>query len=173
MTDIKFITQTKSLIDNLKSVCANYGLGNDGNEFKIITQVFLYKFINDKFAYEAKKVNKTLDEAENFQEAFASLNDNETSFLFARIGNNAPKLKAEHSISYLYNRSNEGDFANTFDDTLAAISAENAAIYSVKSSSGAKDIMFDRLSQFIADPSQRDAFCKALISKLVEFSHHF
>ena len=85
MTDIKFITQTKSLIDNLKSVCANYGLGNDGNEFKIITQIFLYKFINDKFAYEAKKVNKTLNEAENFQEAFAGLSDNETSFLFARI----------------------------------------------------------------------------------------
>ena len=32
-----------------KGVCANYGLGNDGNEFKIITQVFLYKFMNDKF----------------------------------------------------------------------------------------------------------------------------
>jgi len=29
-------------------------LGNDGNEFKIITQVFLYKFTNDKFAYEVK-----------------------------------------------------------------------------------------------------------------------
>ena len=47
--DIHFITKTKALIDNLKSVCANYGLGNDGNEFKIITQVFLYKFLNDKF----------------------------------------------------------------------------------------------------------------------------
>jgi len=45
MTDTaKFETQTKALIDDLKSVCANYGLGNDGNEFKIITQVFLYKF---------------------------------------------------------------------------------------------------------------------------------
>lgn len=55
MTDITFITQTKNLIDNLKSVCTNYGLGNDGNEFKIITQVFLYKFMNDKFQYEAKK----------------------------------------------------------------------------------------------------------------------
>lgn len=43
--DINFMTKTKALIDNLKSVCANYGLGNDGNEFKIITQVFLYKFL--------------------------------------------------------------------------------------------------------------------------------
>ena len=46
---LQFEKQTKTLIDDLKSVCANYGLGNDGNEFKIITQVFLYKFLNDKF----------------------------------------------------------------------------------------------------------------------------
>lgn len=36
-----FDTQAKRLIDDLKSACANYGLGNDGNEFKIITQIFL------------------------------------------------------------------------------------------------------------------------------------
>jgi len=42
-----FKVQTKALIDGLKGVCATYGLGNDGNEFKIITQVFLYKFMND------------------------------------------------------------------------------------------------------------------------------
>lgn len=36
--DISFTTKTKQLIDSLKSVCANYGLGNDGNEFKIISQ---------------------------------------------------------------------------------------------------------------------------------------
>ena len=29
----KFKSQTMTLIDDLKSVCANYGLGNDGNEF--------------------------------------------------------------------------------------------------------------------------------------------
>ena len=49
------LRKTKELIDDLKSVCANYGLGNDGNEFKIITQVFLYKFLNDKFIHEIKE----------------------------------------------------------------------------------------------------------------------
>jgi hypothetical protein len=33
-----FQKQAITLIDDLKGVCANYGLGNDGNEFKIITQ---------------------------------------------------------------------------------------------------------------------------------------
>ena len=40
--------QTLAMIDSLKTICANYGLGNDGNEFKIISQVFLYKYLNDK-----------------------------------------------------------------------------------------------------------------------------
>ena len=45
--DIK--QETIRLIDDLKATCQSYGLGNDGNEYKIITQVFLYKFLNDKF----------------------------------------------------------------------------------------------------------------------------
>ena len=49
--------KTVALIDALKSTCQTYGMGNDGNEYKIITQVFLYKFLNDKFGYEVKKIN--------------------------------------------------------------------------------------------------------------------
>ncbi|MEQ6474694.1 hypothetical protein [Comamonas sp. wu1-DMT] len=55
MVTQQFEQRTRELIDSLKAICAAYGLGNDGNEFKIITQVFLYKFLNDKFAFEAKK----------------------------------------------------------------------------------------------------------------------
>jgi type I restriction enzyme M protein len=35
MTEIQFITQTKTLIDGLKSVCANYGLGNDASDARV------------------------------------------------------------------------------------------------------------------------------------------
>jgi type I restriction enzyme M protein len=66
-TTLQFEKQTKALIDDLKSVCANYGLGNDGNEFKIITQVFLYKFLNDKFVHEIKRLEPTLAKAENWE----------------------------------------------------------------------------------------------------------
>ena len=45
--DIK--EKTFKLIDSLRSTCTAYGISNDGNEYKIITQVFLYKFLNDKF----------------------------------------------------------------------------------------------------------------------------
>jgi type I restriction enzyme M protein len=167
---INFIAQTKSLIDNLKAVCANYGLGNDGNEFKIITQVFLYKFMNDKFRYEAKKHNPKLAKAENFQKAVESLSGDEYKFLLKRIGPSIPKLYPNEMVSNLYNKQNENDFAVLFDSTLRSISVNNTEIFSVKSASGAKDKMFDDLSQFISDASQRDAFCKALVNKLFEFS---
>ena len=60
MTTKEFELKVKELIDDLKGVCANYGLGNDGNEFKIITQVFLYKFLNDKFAHEVKQLEPSV-----------------------------------------------------------------------------------------------------------------
>jgi len=168
--DLAFISKTKALIDNLKSVCANYGLGNDGNEFKIITQVFLYKFLNDKFRFEVKKVEPTLKDVENFSEALAAMDEEEYQFLLASLDPNIPRLYPYQLNTYLHDRQFEADFAKTFDDTLRQISIENADVFSVKSSSGAKDLLFDELSQFISDASQRDAFCRALVNKMFEFS---
>lgn len=156
--DINYTTKTKQLIDNLKSVCANYGLGNDGNEFKIISQVFLYKFLSDKYNYEIKKLRREYGD------------DYDLDLLLDLMDENVPKFQEHQQIEYLYNIQNTGDFAKTFDDTLRQISIENADVFSVKSYSGAKDKMFDELSQFITDPSQRDDFCRALINKLFEFS---
>lgn len=168
--DINFMTKTKALIDNLKSVCANYGLGNDGNEFKIITQIFLYKFLNDKFRYAVKQEKPELDKAENFSKALLDLSEDEYQFLIASLDPNIPRLQPEHLISYLFSKQNDSDFAKTFDDTLRQISIENAEVFSVKSFSGAKDTLFDELTQYISDSSQRDAFAKALTNKLFEFS---
>ena len=67
MVTADFQKEAKDLIDKLKNICANYGLGNDGNEFKIITQVFLYKFLNDKFAYVVKQIDKKLSNAYNWE----------------------------------------------------------------------------------------------------------
>lgn len=156
--DINYTTKTKELIDGLKSVCANYGLGNDGNEFKIISQVFLYKFLNDKFRYEVKKKKKELGE------------DTDPDLLMDLLDENVPRLHPHQQLEYLHNIQNSDDFAKIFDDTLRDISVENADVFSIKSFSGAKDKLFDELSQFITDASQRDAFCRALINKLFEFS---
>lgn len=168
--DITYTIKTKQLIDNLKSVCANYGLGNDGNEFKIITQVFLYKFLNDKFRYEVKKIKPELGTNNEFNKALSNLKKKDFELLMDLLDENVPRLKHHQLISYLHNIQNEGDFAKTFDDTLRDISIENAEIFSIKSSSGAKDLLFDELSEFISDRSERDSFCRAIINKLFEFS---
>lgn len=84
-TTIEFEAKVKTLIDELKSVCANYGLGNDGNEFKIITQVFLYKFLNDKFVHESKKVNDKLAKANDWAEAFEKFTPEEEEMLVMRL----------------------------------------------------------------------------------------
>jgi len=171
MTEIEFIAKTKSLIDDLKSVCANYGLGNAAGEFDIITQVFLYKYLNDKFIYEAKKIDKDLAKAEDFQKAYEMMPEEKKKFLRARIGNKSAKLEPEQLITYLFNNSNKANFAETyFDGTLLNINAENVNLYSVKSTTGVKDKMFDNISHFIRDTSQRDTFCRALINKLVNVS---
>src|SRR5690606_13785369 len=168
--DITYTTKTKQLINSLKSVCANYGLGNDGNEFKIITQVFLYKFLNDKFRFEIKKLKPELANDNEFYKNLLVIPDEEYSLLMDLLDENVPRLKPHQLISHLYNSQNSDDFAKTFDDTLRDISIENADVFSIKAFSGSKDKLFDELSNYITDSSQRDDFCKALINKLFEFS---
>jgi len=165
-----FTAKTKELIDNLKGVCASYGLGNDGNEFKIITQVFLYKFMNDKFGFEVKELEPKLKVAANWEQEIAAYSDKQYELLLMRIDADSAKLKREHFISSLHNRQNKEEFAKLFDDTLRDIAIFNNDIFSVKTGTGAKITLFDELSNFITDSSQRDNFCRAIINQLVNFS---
>lgn len=170
MTTQDFAAQTKVLIDGLKRVCADYGLGNDGNEFKIITQVFLYKFLNDKFAYQVKQVDSKLAKADNWERTIGAYNAKDYDMLLLKLGAKTAKLDREHFLSSLASKQNNEEFAKLFDDTLREIAIKNNDIFSVKTSSGVKVKLFDELSQFIHDPSKRDDFCRALVNQLVDFS---
>jgi len=161
--------QTLAMIDSLKTICANYGLGNDGNEFKIISQVFLYKYLNDKYAYTVKQLDERLANNPQWEKALADMREDEREMLNMMVVDTA-KLEPHHFISYLYARQNDDDFAKLFDDTLIDIAVKNADIYSVQTNSGAKVVLFDRLSQFITDEGKRDDFCRAIINKLGDFS---
>jgi type I restriction enzyme M protein len=167
---MNYTEQTKQLIDALKGICTSNGLGNDGNEFKIITQVFLYKYLNDKFIYEIKQSDENLAAAKSIEKALAEYSDNDYEMLLLALHPSAAKLKREHFISSLAARQNEGDFHKLFDDTLRDIACFNEDVFSVKTDSGTKIVLFDELSQFIADSSKRDNFCRAVIDKLTTFS---
>ena len=165
-----FQEQTRTLIDDLKAICANYGLGNDGNEFKIITQAFLYKFLNDQFASAVKKTDPHIAKTNKWEEVLTAMDREQYQMLLLSLPAGVAHLKPVHFIGYLFNNQNQKDFAITFDDTLIDIASSNTDVFSIKTEGGAKVVLFDRVSNFIADESKKDDFCRAIINKLVAFS---
>jgi len=162
--------KTKELIDGLKTVCSNYGLANTGYEYKIITEVFLYKFLNDKFLHEARNANKKLKDSKNIEADIQNMKDNDYEYMLEKIGERSAKLKKTHFISYLFNKQNETDFSKTFDETLTEIAATNIRIFSVSTIGGERIPLFEELSENIREKNERSPFCKAIINKLVAFS---
>jgi type I restriction enzyme M protein len=167
-TTIEFERQTKALIDGLKSVCANYGLGNDGNEFKIITQVFLYKFLNDKFIYEIKKLDPSIATADHWDEKLRSLSADDYELLLLQLSESTARIQPSQFISSIYQRQSDPKFAEIFDNTLLDIAKENSDIFSVMTAEGEKIVLFENISKYVTD--KRDEFCKAIVNKLVNFS---
>lgn len=169
MVEQDFQSKTKQLIDDLKSTCARNGLGNDASEFKIITQVFLYKLLNDKFTYETKQIEPKLASSDNWEQAFIALSDDEREMLTMQLPADAAELKQEHFISTLFAKQNEADFAKLFDDTLRDISMLNSDTFSVMTDSGEKVALFESISEYVT-VSKRDDFCRAIINSIAEFS---
>lgn len=171
MLNENFTENTKRLIDDLKGVCNAYGLGNDGNEYKIIIQAFLYKFLNDKFGYTAKSIDKRLQQAgKDWTEVLKSYSDNDYELLLMGLGGNCARFKRIHFIPYLFGRQAEPEFSKLFDDTLQDIANDNSETFAVQTEGGAKVTLFERISNYVTDSDKRDAFCRAIINKLVEFS---
>lgn len=132
--------KTKELIDGLKNVCANYGLGNDGNEYKIIVQMFQYKLMNDKFIRDIKAIDPALGNAENLYEQLAAYPPDKYEKLMMQIGANTAVLKPEHLLTALYKKQDTPNFHTIMDDTLRDIAAQNSSIFSVQTAGGSIQI---------------------------------
>ena len=124
--------KTIALIDALKSTCQTYGMGNDGNEYKIITQVFLYKFINDKFGYAVKQINSKLAEAERWEIAYAEMSEDDRLDILDELSPDIPRLYPHHLIANLWNQQAKGDFDLIFDSTMTDIADVNMDIFLLK-----------------------------------------
>jgi len=169
MVELEFREKTKALIDSLKSICATNGLGNSTGEFEIITQVFLYKFLNDKFAYEAKKIDEKIASSAKWEETLIEMSEEDLEMLQIQMGGDTARLKPHHFISHLFNQQDKPGFAQLFDDTLMDIAISNNDVFAVMTDTGEKVQLFTRISENVT-VSKRDAFCKAIINKLIEFS---
>lgn len=172
MSDIK--EKTLRLIDGLKATCQSYGMGNDGNEYKIITQVFLYKFLNDKFGYELKnaksEIAKKLTGDVKWETAYENLSDYERMLIQSAISPDVPMLEPYHLIANLWNQQGKGDFDTIFDSTMTDIAEQNADIFSTQTTANTKIPLFEALTPFVTDSAQRAPFARALVDKLVNFS---
>ena len=167
--------KTIQLIDELKATCATYGMGNDGNEYKIITQVFLYKFLNDKFGYELKRAKSDIARqkivpASQWEEAYAALSEEERLLLQASLPPEVPLLQPYHLIAHLWNQQSKGDFDTIFDNTMTDIAEKNADIFSTQTTDNTKIPLFETLTNFVTDTAHRADFARALVDKLVNFS---
>ena len=142
------------MIDELKAMSTNLGLSNTGDEYKIISELFTYKFLNDKllFDYENRK-----DNSESFDE-FVEWSDDET-----------PKMKQEHLINNLFQRQSEENFHETFDNAFEEVNEMNKEIYNIETSSGKKKPLFEKLSVYIRDEAKELELAKRAINILAKY----
>ncbi len=172
--------RTKRMIDDLKTICANFGLGGSPGEYKIITQVFLYKYLSDKFIYEAQKAEPSLVGVDNVEGALVAMPDEQYEMLMMMLGGNTARLKKTHYISYLFNHQSDDTirkadgspypFHELFDDTLVDIANYNLDIFSVQTGGEEKIKLFEPISQYVIESAKKPLFCRAIINKLVEFN---
>lgn len=157
------------MIDGLKAVCANAGLANDSSEYKIITEAFLYKFLNDKFLHELRKLD-AFDGVEDVESAYGQMDGDDREMALVDLPAGTAVIRPEHLIPALFNQKNKEGFAGMFDGALLGIADDNVDVFSVRTGEGQPIRLFGGVSRFIVEEGKRDSFCAQLITKLAAFS---
>lgn len=159
MTDIFTLeNRIKDIINDLKGLCQTNGLSNQASEEVIITSVFLYKFLNDKFMANLKDFAEEIDmPVEDILK-----NENDELDAFYDTYNQDVAFKYEDTIEALINRVGEDDFYKLFDDALERISnyEENEA-FNIETSDGTKKALFTRITENV-ESSKRNNFAKSV-----------
>ncbi len=158
---------TFKLIDDLKVICTSFGLGNDGNEYKIITQCFLYKFLCDKFEFffEQEFPNKTIQDYKDLTE------EEKKDFFVTLDDKKIPKLAYDELLNHLFEKHfNDNDLHLKLDAIFNNISSNNAELFDTLSTDKTTIALFESISQHINEESKRANFTKVLLDKLKNFN---
>ncbi len=155
-------SKIKQIIDELKGICHSYGLANQASEEKIITTIFLYKFLNDKFMHNleafAEEIGETVDEIlknENDElDAFYDANSGEVSF------------EPEDTIQYLVNHVEQADFYQQLDNAFEHISnsARNLR-FEIETAEGGHKPLLEPVSDAVESTSKNN-FAKAIFGAI-------
>lgn len=162
--------QTYALIDDLKKTTTENGLAGSGNEYVVIVEIFLYKFLNDKFIYEAKKENPELANVEDFFAALDVMSEDDYEEMCDSMLDTII-LKKEHLIPFLAKRQNEDKFAELFDSTLESIASENSDIFYILNEDETRVSIMKPISDVVSGgTNKKNAFCRSLIGDVASFS---
>lgn len=176
-----YTIKIKQLINNLKATCSSYGLGNGGDEYKVMVQSFLYKFLNDKFLHNVTSHQPELTTTQDITNYLADLSQNNGKYddFMDKLGGDNIYMRPEHLLSSLYNHQADPEFAKLFDDTLNSIATANSEVFSVRTDQGNPIPLFDRnlVERIIADSGKRDPFARSIINILatekIDFTNAF
>ena len=162
-------TKIHEMVDDLQGLCSTVGLSNTANEEVVVTSVFLYKFLNDKFMYKLGKfsdeieysVKSILENEDDMLDAFYSYNSKDVAFAY------------EDTIQYLVNHIEQKDFYLQFDAALERISknAKNDA-FAVETADGEKTPLFTPLTTLV-EGAQRNNFAKAIFGIIAQDKFDF
>ena len=164
-TTLEIQQQTKDLIDRLKSTTSVNGLGNSGNEYVVIVQMFLYKFLNDKFVYAAKQeMPELVSDGKDIYDALENMTDEEYDEL-CDLMSDTVILKKEHLLPVIAKRQNEDNFAKVLDSTMEGIASCNQDVFFIVNEDDSKMPIIKPISDLISGgASKKNAFCKSLIT---------
>lgn len=152
----EYMDTMKRMIDELKAMSTSLGLSNTGDEYKIISELFTYKFLNDKLLYE-------FDNREYKDETFDEF--------VAYADMNTPRMKEEHLIDNLFQKQGDPNFNEIFDKAFIEVNEMNKDIYTIETTSGQKKALFEPLSGYIRDEGKELDLAKRAINILAE--HRF
>lgn len=150
----EYLDKVKQMIDDLKAMTADLGLANTGDEYKIISELFTYKFLNDKLLY-------SFENRKDKQESFDDFID------FADT--NTARIKEDYLLLNLFQKQNEKNFNKKFDKALAEISELNKDVYSIETVTGTKKPLFEPLSVYLRDPDKEVELAKRAINILCKY----
>lgn len=163
MTDfVKLESEIERIIKDLKGVCNQHGLGNQGDEERIITTVFLYKFLNDRFMYNLRKFAD--DTAIDYRTILKNDNLELDAFYDSFAGSVA--FDYEDTIEYLMQYASYNDFYKKFDIALSHISTNpRNESFNIETSDGTRKDLFEKISN-VVDESSRNNFIQAIFSAI-------
>lgn len=159
----------ESMIDELQGLCSQQGLSNTASEEEVVTTVFLYKFLNDKFMYNLNKFGE--DIGETVEELLANENDELDAFYDEHSQD--VMFRTEDTIESLVKHVSKDNFYEHFDAALERISNYEANDkFKVEEADGTRLPLFTCLSDLVSRDS-RNGFAVSIFSIITQEKFQF